>query len=84
MARYGKQRRAKRKRREREHEQWVKEQSEDFCDPKGGEFVVLVWPGPEKSQPMNYYKAMTLWKNSEKAMVFRASDFNWKPKNGEI
>ena len=52
MARFGKQRRAKRKRREREHEQWVKEQADDALDPKGGEFIVLTWPGPEKSKPM--------------------------------
>lgn len=82
MARYGKQRRAKRKRREREHEQWVKEQADDALDPKGGEFIVLTWPGPNRSQPMNYYKAMELWKNTEKAMVFKRSDFNFKPKNG--
>ena len=82
MARYGRQRRAKRKRREREHEQWFKEQSEDTLDPRGGEFVVLVWPGPTKSEPMNYYKAMALWKESEKAMVFRKNDFFCKQSNG--
>jgi len=82
MASYGKQRRAKRKRREREHEQWFKEQSEDALDPRGGEFVVLVWPGPVKSKPVNYYEAMRMWNQAEKAMVFRKNDFFCRQSNG--
>ena len=78
MARYGKQRRAKRKRREREHQLWMEEQAEDSLDPRGGEFVVLTWPGPERSKPMNYKAAMDLWSKTEKAMVFKDSDFRCK------
>ena len=75
MARYGKQRRAKRKRQEREHQQWVQEQSDQYVDPKSGEFIVLCWPGPTRSKPMNYKAAMDLWSKTEKAMVFSTLDF---------
>ena len=78
MARYGKQKRAKRKRREREHLQWMQEQAEDALDPKGGEFIVLTWPGPNRSKPMNYKAAEELWRSTEKAMIFRDSDFYCK------
>ena len=81
MARYGKQRRARKKHREREHLQWMQEQAEDALDQKGGEFIVLTWPGPTRSKPMNYKAAEELWRNTEKAMIFRDSDFYCKESN---
>lgn len=81
MAQFGKQRRAKRKRREREHLEWMQERSEEALDPRSGNFVVLTWPGPQKSKPMNFREAEALWKATEKAMIFRDSDFYCKGVN---
>ena len=75
MARYGKQRRAKRKRQEREHEQWAKERSEDYIDPKAGQFYVLLWPNMEKVKGLNWKQAEEIWANhTDRAMIFSMND----------
>lgn len=75
MARYGKQRRAKRKRREREHEQWLKEQDGEAPDPKSGQFYVLLWPDMKMVKNLNWYEAHKIWKEAtDRAMIFSMQD----------
>ena len=75
MARHGKAKRAARKRREREHEQWFKEQSEQVTDPKGGQFYVLLWPNMEKVKGLNWKQAEEIWRNhTDRAMIFAMQD----------
>lgn len=75
MARHGKQRRAARKRREREHEQWYKEQSDQVIDPKAGQFYVLLWPKMEKVKGLNWKQAEEIWRNhDDRAMIFAMQD----------
>lgn len=75
MARYGKQRRAKRKRREREHEQWIKDQGDQVQDPKGGQFYVLMWPDMEKIRGLNWKQAEKIWRDApDRAMIFAMQD----------
>lgn len=75
MARHGKQRRAKRKRQEREHEQWARERSDDYLDPKGGQFYVLLWPNMEKVKGLNWNQAEEIWRNhTDRAMIFSMND----------
>ena len=75
MARYGKQRRAKRKRQEREHEQWLKDQSDQVIDPKSGQFYVLLWPDMKKVKGLNWKQAEEIWSNhTDRAMIFAMQD----------
>ena len=86
MARYGKQRRAKRKRQEREHQLWAQDQTQEGSDKRSGEFIVLLWPNMEKSKPMNWSQAEELWRNhTDRAMIFAKDDFTMKQRrnNGE-
>ena len=87
MARYGKQRRAKGKRQEREHELWAKDQTDEGRDKRAGEFVVLLWPQMEKTKPMNWTEAEKIWRNhTDRAMIFLAEDFTMKRRtnHGEV
>lgn len=75
MARFGKQRRAKRKRREREHEQWLKDQGDQVQDPKAGQFYVLLWPDMEKIRGLNWKQAEKIWRDApDRAMIFAMQD----------
>jgi hypothetical protein len=77
MARYGKQRRARRKRQEREHQRWANEESGQVENPRGGEFVVLLWPDMTKTKPVNWKSAEEIWRNHHsRAMIFKKEDFN--------
>jgi|14_taG_2_1085336.scaffolds.fasta_scaffold00108_38 hypothetical protein len=76
MAKHEKSRRSKRKRQDREYEQWLKEQREEGPNDKTGEFVVLLWPDMVKTKPMNWNQAEKIWRNhSDRAMIFSSEDF---------
>jgi hypothetical protein len=79
MARHGKQRRAKQKRQAREHAEWAQEQTQEGSDKRAGEFVVLLWPDMQKTQPMNWSQAESLWRShTDRAMIFAKDDFTCK------
>lgn len=76
MARHGKGRRSKQKRQDREHEQWLKEQTEEGSDKRAGEFIVLLWPDMVKTKPINWSQAEKIWRNHpDRAMIFSSEDF---------
>ena len=76
MTSHGKQRRARRKRQEREHQRWASEQSGEAQDKRSGEFVVLLWPDMKRTAPMNHRQAVEVWRNHhDRAMIFRREDF---------
>ena len=84
MASYGKQRRAKRKRQEREHQAWAEEKTQEGSDKRAGEFVVLLWPDMEKTKPMNWSQAEQIWRNhTDRAMIFKAVDFTMKRRTND-
>lgn len=68
--------RDKRKRRERQHAQWMEETSEQRIDPRAGEFIVLLWPDMIKTKPMSWTEAEKIWRNhTDRAMIFSKNDF---------
>jgi len=67
--------RAQKKRIQRAHDRWLKEESGQSEEKSGGQYYVLLWPDMKKVKGLNRKQAYELWSNHhDRAMIFSMED----------